>query len=35
MAKKADQEMKPEDPKCDFPISHKEVNYNYGGPNSK
>jgi hypothetical protein len=34
MAKKADQEKKPEDPKVDFPEAHKEVNYIYGGPNS-
>jgi hypothetical protein len=34
MAKKADHEKKPEDPKVDFPEAHKEVNYIYGGPNS-
>jgi hypothetical protein len=34
MAKKADQEKKPEDPKGDFPEAHKEVNYIYGGLDS-
>jgi hypothetical protein len=34
MAKKADQENKPEDLKCDFPGAHKEVNYIYDGPDS-
>jgi hypothetical protein len=34
MAKKTDQEKKPEDPKGDFFEAHKEVNYIYGGPNS-
>jgi hypothetical protein len=33
-AKKVDQEMKPEDPKGDFPEAHKEVNYIYSGPDS-
>jgi hypothetical protein len=32
MAKGADQEKKPEDPKGDFPEDHKEANYIYGGP---
>jgi hypothetical protein len=32
MAKAADQEKKPEDPKGDFPEAHKEVNYIFGGP---
>jgi hypothetical protein len=32
MAKPADQEKKPEDPKGDFPEVHKEVNYIFGGP---
>jgi hypothetical protein len=31
-AKGADQEKKFEEPKCDFPEAHKEVNYIYGGP---
>jgi hypothetical protein len=34
MAKLADQEKKPKDPKGDFPETHKEVNYNFGGPDS-
>jgi hypothetical protein len=34
MAKSADQEKKPKDPKGDFPKSHKEVNYIFGGPDS-
>jgi hypothetical protein len=34
MAKGADQEKKPEDPKGNFPEAHKEVNYIYGGPES-
>jgi hypothetical protein len=34
MARGADQEKKPEEPKCDFPEAHKEVNYIYGGPDS-
>jgi hypothetical protein len=34
MAKGADQERKPEEPKGDFPKVHKEVKYIYGGPNS-
>jgi hypothetical protein len=34
MAKRADQEEKPKEPKGDFPEAHKEVNYIYGGPNS-
>jgi hypothetical protein len=34
MAKKADQEKKPEDPKGDFLEAHKAVNYIYGGPDS-
>jgi hypothetical protein len=34
MAKPADQEKKPKDPKGDFPETHKEVNYNFGGPDS-
>jgi hypothetical protein len=33
-AKKANQEKKPEEQKGDFPESHKEVNYMYGGPES-
>jgi hypothetical protein len=33
-AKGADQERKPEEPMGDFPETHKEVNYIYGGPNS-
>jgi hypothetical protein len=32
--KKVDQEMKSEDPNCDFPEAHKEVNYIYGGLDS-
>jgi hypothetical protein len=32
MAKLADQEKKPEESKGDFPKTHKEVNYIYGGP---
>jgi hypothetical protein len=31
MAKGADQEKKPEEPKGDFPEAHKDVNYIYGG----
>jgi hypothetical protein len=34
MAKKSDQEKKPEDPKGDFSEAHKVVNYIYGGPDS-
>jgi hypothetical protein len=34
MDKKVDQEMKPDDPKDDFPKAHKEVNYMYGGSDS-
>jgi hypothetical protein len=34
LAKKVDQEKKPKDPKRNLPEAHKEVNYNYGGPNS-
>jgi hypothetical protein len=34
MAKKANQEKKPEDPKDNFSEAHKEVNYIYGGPDS-
>jgi hypothetical protein len=34
MAKKADQEKKPEESKGDFLEAHKEVNYIYGGPDS-
>jgi hypothetical protein len=34
MAKPADQEKKPKDPKGDFPKAHKEVNYIFGGPDS-
>jgi hypothetical protein len=34
MAKGADHEKKPEEPKGDFPEAHKEVNYIYGGPDS-
>jgi hypothetical protein len=34
MAKLADQEKKPKDPKCDFPEAHKEVNYIFGGLDS-
>jgi hypothetical protein len=34
MAKKADHDKKPEDPKTDFPEAHKGVNYIYGGPDS-
>jgi hypothetical protein len=34
MAKGADLEKKPEEPKGDFPEAHKEVNYIYGGPDS-
>jgi hypothetical protein len=34
MAKGADQEKKPEEPKGDFPEAHMVVNYIYGGPNS-
>jgi hypothetical protein len=33
-AKKADQDKMPEEPKGDFPESHKEANYIYGGPDS-
>jgi hypothetical protein len=32
MAKGADQEKKPEEPKVNFPKAHKEVNYIYGAP---
>jgi hypothetical protein len=31
---KVEQDKKPEDPKGDFPETHKEVNYIYGGPDS-
>jgi hypothetical protein len=31
MAKGADQEKKPKEPKGDFPKAHKDVNYIYGG----
>jgi hypothetical protein len=34
MAKGADQEKKPEEPKGNFPEAHKEVNYIYGGIDS-
>jgi hypothetical protein len=34
MAKGADQEKKPEDPKVNFPKAHKEVNYIYARPDS-
>jgi hypothetical protein len=34
MAKKADKEKKPEEPKSHFPEAYKEVNYIYGGPDS-
>jgi hypothetical protein len=34
MAKGADQEKKPDDPKGNFLEAHKEVNYIYGGPES-
>jgi hypothetical protein len=34
IAKMADQEKKPEEPKGDFPEAHKKVNYIYGGPDS-
>jgi hypothetical protein len=34
MAKMANQEKKPEEPKADFPKAHKEVNYIYGGLDS-
>jgi hypothetical protein len=34
MAKGADQEKKPKEPKGDIPKAHKEVNYIYGSPNS-
>jgi hypothetical protein len=34
MAKGADQEKKPEEPKGDFPEAHKEVNYIYDGLDS-
>jgi hypothetical protein len=34
MAKGADQEKKPDEPKGDFPEAHREVNYIYGGPDS-
>jgi hypothetical protein len=34
MAKPANQEKKPKDPKGDFPKAHKEVNYIFGGPDS-
>jgi hypothetical protein len=33
-AKGAGQEKKPEEPKGDFPETHKELNYIYGGPDS-
>jgi hypothetical protein len=32
MAKKVNQEKKPNEPKNDFPEDHKKVNYTYGGP---
>jgi hypothetical protein len=32
MAKKGDQEKKPDEPKGDFPEGHKKVNYIYAGP---
>jgi hypothetical protein len=32
MAKPANHEKKPEDPKGDFPKAQKEVNYAFGGP---
>jgi hypothetical protein len=34
MAKVADQEKKPENPKGNFPKAHKEVNYIFCGPDS-
>jgi hypothetical protein len=34
MAMSADQEKKPEDPKGDFPLAHKEVNKIFGDPDS-
>jgi hypothetical protein len=34
MAKRVDQEKKPEEPKGNFPKAHKEVNYIYVGPDS-
>jgi hypothetical protein len=34
MAKAADQEKKPDEPKGDYPEAHKELNYIYGGPES-
>jgi hypothetical protein len=34
MAKSADQEKKPEDPKGNFPEAHNEVNYIFSGPDS-
>jgi hypothetical protein len=34
MAKKVDQEKKPEDPKGDVPVALKEINYIFGGPDS-
>jgi hypothetical protein len=34
MAKKADKEKKPEEPKSHFPEAYKEVNYIYGRPDS-
>jgi hypothetical protein len=34
MAKVADMEKKPKEPKGEFPKAHKEVNYIYGGPES-
>jgi hypothetical protein len=34
MAKPANREKKPEDPKGDFPMARKEVNYIFGGPDS-
>jgi hypothetical protein len=34
MAKEANHEKKPEEPKGDFPEAQKEVKYIYGGPNS-
>jgi hypothetical protein len=33
-AKEVDQDKKPEGPKGDFLVAHKEVNYIYGGPES-
>jgi hypothetical protein len=34
MAKGANQDKKPKEPKDDFPEAHKEVKYIYGGPDS-